>query len=383
MEPIKSLLLKHLRAQTTAEEQKVIDAWLAASNANRDLFAELNDPERVAASLEKMDRLHEDLVWQRLQAHSTESAPMPFLRRYGWAAAAVIFALLGTGAWWVLHNASQNKIALTQQQRFRNDIDPGKNAAVLTLAGGKQIVLDSTARGAITRQGNTTIRNANGLLVYNELHEKPTELLFNTLATGRGNQYQLILPDGSKVWLNAASSITYPTAFVGAERKVSITGEAYFEIAKNEKAPFIVESKDVQIQVLGTHFNVNTYDDEDALKTTLLEGSIKVGNSILRPGQQAILSRDNTPIKLVDHPDIDEVMAWKNGAFKFNDATIESIMRQMARWYDVEVVYDTRVSQHFIADVPRDVPASELLKLLELTDQVHFKIEGKKITVIR
>jgi ferric-dicitrate binding protein FerR (iron transport regulator) len=290
---------------------------------------------------------------------------------------------LGTGAWWVLHNASQNKIALTQQQRFRNDIDPGKNAAVLTLAGGKQIVLDSTARGAITRQGNTTIRNANGLLVYNELHEKPTELLFNTLATGRGNQYQLILPDGSKVWLNAASSITYPTAFVGAERKVSITGEAYFEIAKNEKAPFIVESKDVQIQVLGTHFNVNTYDDEDALKTTLLEGSIKVGNSILRPGQQAILSRDNTPIKLVDHPDIDEVMAWKNGAFKFNDATIESIMRQMARWYDVEVVYDTRVSQHFIADVPRDVPASELLKLLELTDQVHFKIEGKKITVIR
>jgi ferric-dicitrate binding protein FerR (iron transport regulator) len=398
MEPIKSLLLKHLRAQITPEERSVIDAWLAASKANQELFAELNDPDLVARSLEKMDRLHEDQVWQRLQARTGETAPakegrgvhvhrVPFLRRYWWAAAAAFFVLLGTGAWWLLHNEAPEQIASTQQQRFRNDVPPAKNAAVLTLAGGKQIVLDSTSTGAITRQGNTSIRNTNGQLVYNELHEKPTELLYNTLATGKGNQYQLILPDGSKVWLNAASSITYPTTFAGTERKVAITGEAYFEIAGDKTHPFIVQNKEVSIQVLGTSFNVNTYDDEDALRTTLLEGSVKIvkdhNSSILRPGQQAILSRDNTLIKVADHPDIDEVMAWKNGVFRFNDATIESIMREMARWYDVEVVYDTRVSQHFIADVPRDVPASELLKLLELTDQVHFKIEGKKITVIR
>jgi len=385
MEDIKSLLLKHLRAGTTAEEQTVIDAWLASSKANQDLFAELNDPDRVARSLAKMDQLHEEEVWQRLQAVPRHR--VHFLRRHWWAAAVIIFVMLGSGAWWVLRNTAQKQIALTQQQRFRNDVAPGKNAAVLTLAGGQKIVLDSTAKGAITRQGNTTIRNTNGQLVYNELHEKPTELLYNTLTTGRGNQYQLILPDGSKVWLNAASSITYPTTFAGPERKVTITGEAYFEIARDESHPFIVQRNEVNIQVLGTRFNVNTYDDEDALRTTLLEGSVKVvreqNSSILRPGQQAILSRDNTPIKVVDHPDIDEVMAWKNGVFKFNDATIESIMREMARWYDVEVVYDARVSQHFIADVPRDVPASELLKLLELTDQVHFKIEGKKITVIR
>ena len=509
MESIKALLLKHFRAQTTAEEQKVIDAWLAASKANRELFAELNDPDRVARSLEKMDRLHEDQVWERLQAHATgERAETAgerggatgewagiagegigvtgewvgtggegvgvtgktgvgdtdaeetgvgekfrpgvarvgkefqgkedgteedgtgiagegigvtgktgvgdtdaeetgagekfrpeeirvvhrkqtyLLRRRWWAAAAAIFALLGTGAYWVLHNnAAKKGIALTQQERFRNDVAPGKNAAVLTLAGGQKIVLDSTSVGAISRQGNTTIHNTNGQLVYNELHEKPTELLYNTLTTGRGNQYQLILPDGSKVWLNAASSITYPTTFSGAERKVAITGEAYFEIARDETHPFIVQRKEMSIQVLGTHFNVNAYDDEDALKTTLLKGSVKVTkgseSSILRPGQQAILSRGNAPIKVADHPDIDEVMAWKNGTFRFNDATIESIMREMARWYDVEVIYNTRVSQHFIADVPRDVPVSELLKLLELTDQVHFKIEGKKITVIQ
>lgn len=412
MESIKSLILKHLRSQITANEQAELDVWLAASAANRELFDELNDPDRVAPSLEKLGRLHEDQVWERLQAHAAESVPgkegrdvpthrAPFLRRYWWAAAAVIIALLGIGSYWVFYNTRQKQTALIREQRFKNDVAPGKNAAVLTLAGGKQIVLDSTIRGAISQQGNTRIINARGQLVYNELPKKPAEVMFNTLTTGRGNQYQLVLPDGSKVWLNAASSITYPSAFAGAERKVTITGEAYFEIVKNEKVPFIVEKKDVRIQVLGTHFNVNTYEDEEALKTTLLEGSVKVSNGadnrVLRPGQQAVLSGDPgaakngggaikgnlASIRVVDDPDIDEVMAWKNGAFKFNDATIESIMRQMARWYDVEVVYDTKVSQHFIADVPRDVPASELLKLLELTDQVHFKIEGKKITVIR
>ena len=390
MESIKPLILKHLRQQITVSEQAELDAWLAASAANRELFAELNDPDRVALSLEKLGRLHEEQVWERLQTYAagkTVHRRRIYLPgRYRWAAAA-IFVLLGTGIYWAFHNASQKQIALTQQQRFRNDIAPGRNAAVLTLAGGKQIVLDSTARGTICQQGNTRIINATGQLAYNELQEKPAEVLYNTLTTGRGNQYQLILPDGSRVWLNAASSIIYPSAFTGTERKVTITGEAYFEIAKNKKAPFIVQNKDMQIQVLGTHFNVNTYDDEEALKTTLLEGSVKVikggEGRVLRPGQQAILPGNGGTIKVIDDPDIDEVMAWKNGAFKFNDATIESIMRQMARWYDVEVVYDTKVTQHFVADVPRDVPASELLKLLELTDQVHFKIEGKKITIIR
>jgi len=416
MEPIKAILLNYLRGQITADEQIVLDAWLAASAANRELFAELNDPDRVALSLEKLGLLHEERVWERLQAYAGERVPMEERGRRWWAAAAVIIVLLGIGSYWVFHNGGQKQIALTQEQRFKNDVAPGKNAAVLTLAGGRQIVLDSTARGAISQQGNTTIINTTGQLVYNELQEKPTEILYNTLTTGRGNQYQLVLPDGSRVWLNAASSITYPSAFTGAERKVAITGEAYFEVASlipeggheplapkggHEKIPFIVNANGMEVKVLGTHFNINTYDDEEALKTTLLEGSVKVtrgaDSRVLRPGQQAILTGSGggmknggeamkgnpASIRVIDDPDIEEVMAWKNGAFKFNDATIESIMRQMARWYDVSVVYDTKVSQHFIADVPRDVPVSELLKLLELTDQVHFKIDGKKITVTK
>ena len=416
MESIKSLILKHLRAEITAEEQTALDVWLAISEANRELFAGINDPDRVALSLEKLGRLHEDQVWERLQAYGAGERGAGekrghFLRRYWWAAAAVILALLGIGSYWVFNNVAQKQIALTQEQRFKNDVAPGKNSALLTLAGGQKIVLDSNARGAISQQGNTTILNTNGQLVYkvatSSKQQATSPATYNTLTTGRGNQYQLVLPDGSKVWLNAASSIIYPSAFAGTERKVVITGEAYFEIAPltseggHEKIPFIVKANGMEVKVLGTHFNVNTYDDEEALTTTLLEGSVKVSNGadnrVLRPGQQAVLSRDQgaakngggaikgnlASIRVVNDANIDEVMAWKNGVFKFNDATIESIMRQVARWYDVEVVYDTKVSQHFIADVPRDVPASELLKLLELTDQVHFKIEGKKITVIR
>lgn len=396
MEAIKAILLNHLRGSITASEQRDLDAWLAASAANRELFAELNDPDRVALSLEKLGLLHEERVWQRLQAYAGESVPMEetgMRERRWWPAAAVIIALLGIGSYWVFHNGAQKQIALTQEQRFKNDVAPGKNAAVLTLAGGRQIVLDSTARGTIGQQGNSTIVNTTGQLVYNELQEKPAEILYNTLTTGSGNQYQLVLPDGSRVWLNAASSITYPSAFTGEERKVAITGEAYFEVAsqtpegRHEKTPFIVHASGMEVKVLGTHFNINTYDDEEAMKTTLLEGRVKVTKgdniSLLRPGQQAVVPGDKGAIKVINDPHIDEVMAWKNGAFIFNDATIESIMRQLARWYDVSVIYDTKITQHFNADVPRDVPVSELLKLLELTDQVHFKIEGKKITVIR
>lgn len=424
MEPIKAILLNYLRGQITADEQAELDAWLAASAANRELFAELNDPDRVALSLEKFGRMQEDLVWARLQAQGLEATEegqgVPahrafFGRRRWWVAAAALIALLGIGSYWAFHNTRQKQIAVTWEQRFKNDIAPGKNAAILTLAGGRKIILDSAARGTISQQGSTTIINATGQLVYqiaaNSKPQATSPVTYNTLTTGRGNQYQLVLPDGSRVWLNAASSITYPAAFAGAERRVAITGEAYFEIVKNPSMPFKVilpsPSGDTPplggwgVEVLGTHFNVNTYDDEPALKTTLLEGSVKVTkgaiSSQLRPGQQAIVSGNQDPakvgggaikgtpasIRVIDDPDIEEVMAWKNGAFKFNDATIESIMRQMARWYDVEVVYDTKVSQHFVADVPRDVPASELLKLLELTDQVHFKIEGKKITVTK
>jgi transmembrane sensor len=318
-------------------------------------------------------------------------APIPAPRRIPLlfrrlTAAAAILLLLAAG--WIFFSPSRTPPApIAQAERFRNDIAPGHNTAILSLDGGQKILLDSAHNGAIASQGNTLIsKTGNGELAYNNVKGPATGIVYNTLTTPRGGQYALKLPDGSKVWLNAASSITYPTRFTGGERKVAVTGEAYFEIAKNKDQAFIVERGALAVQVLGTAFNMNTYDDEDAAKTTLLEGSVKViapnNTSILRPGQQAILNRVQGRLQTIDHANTEETMAWKNGKFEFNDASMESIMRQVARWYDVDVVYDTQIGQHFIADVSRDVPVSELLKLLELTDQVHFKIEGRKITVI-
>jgi ferric-dicitrate binding protein FerR (iron transport regulator) len=192
------------------------------------------------------------------------------------------------------------------------------------------------------------------------------------------------------VWLNAESSLRFPVTFSGDTRTVEITGEAYFEVAHNARKPFKVLANGTEVQVLGTHFNVHAYKDEPEIKTTLVQGSVKVRSglstgelhtAILKPGEQAQMN-DNK-LTIANDIDMQQVLAWKNGQFMFNDATIESIMQQVTRWYDVDVRYDAKISKHFIANIPRNVPLSELLKLLELTDQVHFKIQGRQITVIR
>jgi ferric-dicitrate binding protein FerR (iron transport regulator) len=230
------------------------------------------------------------------------------------------------------------------------------------------------------------VKQSNGQLAYNTQNEKPTEVLYNTLTTPRGGQYQLVLPDGSKVWLNAASAISYPTAFTGSERKVEIKGEAYFEIAKNTAMPFIVKVNDAQVQVLGTHFNINAYSDEDAIKTTLLEGAVKVtkdaASTLLKPGQQAILGRSSNEIRVQENTDLDAVLAWKNGYFSFNQTDLATIMRQIARWYDVDIVYSDKVPERrFGGEIPRNTNAAEVLKMLE-ESKVHFRIEGRKVIVL-
>jgi len=371
-----ALLQRYLEGNASPKEVQLVEQWYQhLADAGQWSWGE--------GEKEELEAFVESTMLQRIQA---DQKPVRRMFAVRWAAAAVFVLLAGAGAWSLLRNKTGEPVRVAQQQRFKNDVGPGRNAAILTLSGGKKIVLDSSATGTIGKQSNAVILNNNGQLIYTTLHEKPTGIFYNTLTTPRGNQYQMVLPDGSKVWLNAASSITYPTAFLGKERKVTISGEVYFEVAKNEKLPFIVQEGNMTIQVLGTDFNVNEYADETAMKTTLLEGSVRILNkgnsSLLKPGQQAVLDKHDDKIEVVDHPNVEEVMAWKNGRFRFADASIESIMRQVARWYDVEVVYDTSISKHFIANVPRDVPLSRLLKLLELTDQVHFRIEGKKITVI-
>ena len=309
-----------------------------------------------------------------------------FFRRYRSIAAAIILLIIGVGSyvWLNKRSNSGNDIAKTTLQ---HDISPGGNKAVLTLGDGSTITLDSAANGTLAVQGSTKVLKTNkGQLAYNITNEKPTEVLYNTLTTPRGGQYQLVLPDGSKVWLNAASSIHYPTSFTGKDRKVEITGEAYFEVEKNARMPFIIEANGVEVKVLGTHFNVNAYSDEAMVKTTLLEGAVLIARdavtALLKPGQQAQIITTTGKLKVIDNADIDEAVAWKNGVFYFNQVDIQTMMRQIARWYDVDIEYQGEIKQRkFGGAIGMDLNLSEVLEGLKETG-IHFRIEGKKLMVL-
>lgn len=265
------------------------------------------------------------------------------------------------------------------------DIAPPRDArAELTLADGSMVFLDSTVNGMLAKQGDVAVRkNEKGEIIYTG---KATVVSYNTLSIPRGSKpIRLVLADGSLVWLNAASSLTYPTAFLGNERKVSMTGEAYFEVAKQNEVPFFVEQGNLSIEVLGTHFNVKSDVDEKNSRVTLLEGSVKVSVAektvSIVPGQQAFLNA--ATLKIVDGVDTEEVMAWKNGQFFFTGTGIREIMKQLVQHYDVQVEFKDEVPYQFVAKISRDVNVSTFLEKLELTNLIHFKIEEKKIIVMK
>lgn len=272
------------------------------------------------------------------------------------------------------------------------EVAPGSNKAVLTLAGGQQIILDSAASGVLAEQGNTHVQKlGDGELAYeagrqgNKTSEKAGEAggltpLYNTLTTPRGGQYQLTLPDGTKVWLNAASSITYPTDFRGTDRSVEMTGEAYFEVAHDHKHPFRVRAGGQTIEDIGTHFNVNAYSDEPAQTTTLLEGAVKVGGHLLRPGEKASVTAAGAIV--VAKGDTAQAVAWKNGLFDFSDAGLETVMRQLARWYNVDVIYEGNIPpRQFNGMIGRSLSLGQVLKGLA-AERVHYRIEeGHRLVI--
>ncbi|HZW69216.1 MAG TPA: FecR domain-containing protein, partial [Hanamia sp.] len=264
---------------------------------------------------------------------------------------------------------------------------PGGNKAILTLANGSQIILSNAQNGALAQQGNTkVVKLDDGKLAYrqDEITVAPV-IEYNTVSTPRGGQYQLTLSDGSKVWLNAASAITFPTAFAGKERKVEIKGEAYFEVTHDASKPFEVTVNGMQVAVLGTHFNINAYDDEGNTKTTLLEGSVKVSKGnlhrIIVPGEQAVINNLSDIINVNNDANLDAVIAWKNGKFYFDHSNIRTVMNQISRWYNVDIEYSGNVSKIFGGTISRNVSASNVFRILEATGGVHFKIEGKKVIV--
>jgi len=305
---------------------------------------------------------------------------------FRYAAAVIIICMLSVSAYFLVKQKPEKQIAKTENiHKDKNDVSPGRNTAVLTLANGTSINLDSAENGALTTQGNSKILKLNGLLSYNASNNKSTKGLYNTISTPRGGQYQLILADGSKVWLNAESSLRFPVSFTGKERKVELLGEAYFEVAKNATMPFKVKVHGMEVEVLGTHFNINSYDNESMVRTTLLEGSIKINknnsSSLLKPGQQAQMNKSGE-IKIINNVDVEEAIAWKEGKFQFDRADIHAIMRQLARWYDVDVEYNGTVSSHFGGTISRDVNLSQVLNMLHLTGEVTFQIKDKKVTVM-
>jgi ferric-dicitrate binding protein FerR (iron transport regulator) len=301
--------------------------------------------------------------------------------------AACILVIAGTAIYfWNRVSNKKNIAKTTTTTNIKNDVQPGTEKAVLTLADGSQITLDSTANGTIAQQGNTVVLKEDGLLAYNTDRDKPqNEILYNTLSTPKGGEYRsLVLSDGSKVWLNSLSSIHFPTSFVGNERKVEITGEVYFEVAKNPSRPFKVTVNGMTIEVLGTHFNVNAYNDEPIIRTTLFEGIVKVSkhgnNKLIKPGQEAQVNSEDENIQITS-ADTEQAIAWKEGFFVFKNNDIETIMRQLARWYDVDVVYQGKTIEKFSGRVNRNTNLSEVLKAFEESN-IHFKIHDKVITIM-
>lgn len=305
------------------------------------------------------------------------------------AAAILIFLSSGIGLYHYYHRSQPVESHLTGVKPEPEEIIPGSNKAVLTLADGRKIILNDADKGQLAIQENVEISKVDdGQLVYSAhagvKNGGSTQL--NTITTPRGGQFRITLPDGSKVWLNAESSLKYPIAFTGRERRVEMSGEAYFEVAKNLKQPFIVTANGMEIKVLGTHFNVMAYDDEKKMITTLLEGSVNVGGGsedvMLKPGQQSLYSRNGGSIKIrAGNPE--EAVAWKNGYFMFKNENIQSIMRKIARWYDVEVEYRGDIKRKaFGGTISKFENVSEVLKTMELTGTIQFKIEGRRIIVM-
>lgn len=390
-ENILVLIKKYFEGTITPEEKFYLNEWYYSFNdSEAELIIPGNETEEQLA-----DRIKNRLL-ATINHESRQRKSRPYPKWKIRSAAAVILLMLSFGSYLMFSSKSPKKdIVKTKstEPKLNNDIAPGGNKAVLTLADGSTIVLDSASNGTISQQGNIKVQKLNnGLLAYTingkQVNEN-NEAFYNTISTPRGGQYQVTLADGTKVWLNAASSIHFPIVFTGNERKVEITGEAYFEVAKNKNMPFIVKAATSEIEVLGTHFNVNAYDDEASIKTTLLEGKVKVSvpglaatqsPKFLLPGQQAGINKQGE-INIIDNADTEEAIAWMKGHFQFRSADLKEILRQISRWYDVDIEYKGNVNLHFTGQLTRNQNVSNVFRELALTGEVHFDIDGKKVIV--
>jgi len=386
------LLEKYARGVASPEEAAQVNAWLQQTTpAEFDAVLQQCD---VPVEFKAFPPISPEFAYKlesRLDALDEGAAPVRrrgivYLKRL--AAAAAVLVLLAAGVFYWLRTPAPQPLAQVVSKAAAPQVHaPGGNRAMLTLADGSTIVLDSAQNGVLAQQGSTRIiKLNNGQLAYSPpAAGNGSEAVFNTISTPAGGQYQLTLPDGSKVWLNAASSLRFPNHFSGDERSVELHGEGYFEIAHNKALPFRVKVNDAVVEVLGTHFNVNAYSDETDVRTTLLEGAVKMSKGaasvLLAPGQQARLQK-NGNMNLVKEADLEQAMAWKNGYFQFNKADLPTLMRQIARWYGLEVVYEGPVKDYeFVGKIARNVYLADVLKALEGSG-VHYRMEGNRLIIM-
>jgi len=394
-ERIGYLLQQYAANRASKEEVEEMFVWLQSvegGEALKGLIMEKDGNEAPGITLSQQDW---DKMWAAIKGAANEPPRKSLFRTMVrlQAAAAVILLVLTGGLFLLMHKEGRKVPSSLAVSQYRNDIPAGGNKAILTLANGSTIVLNGAQKGLLAQQGNTNVvKLANGALAYHTQNKNTSALLYNTISTPRGGQYQMVLPDGSNVWLNAASSLHFPTSFAGNERVVELSGEAYFEVAHvvssvtGKKIPFHVKVNGMDVEVVGTHFNIMAYSNEQSIRTTLLEGKVNVTqNGItqkLEPGRQAIVDNATHAITVAD-ANTEQAVAWKNGLFRFKMTGIKELMRQVERWYDVDVEYKTmRNDQDYTGIVPRAQNVSALLKMLEVTGTVHFRVEGKKIIVL-
>lgn len=393
-EYIASLIIKFQQNNLSEEEQQALDDWIAASEANRNYFDEWTDEMAMSRRLAMYQRFDTEESWKVLAKRLEEGSGRARILSIGkgWIAAASLLLILAAGGYWFLKPGDGGSVA-QQEEKMESPGDvkaPGGNRASLTMADGSVVYLDSQMNGQLAVQESVQVlKLADGSVQYkatnSDAHTLP--VAYNTLINPKGSRVvNITLSDGTRVWLNAGSSITYPVSFSRNERRLSITGEGYFEVAHDNDRPFRVIAGGLTVGVLGTHFNVKAYADDHLTTTTLLEGSVKVNAgdqvAIIRPGQQVRLSQGSGRLETVNNVNTDEVMAWKEGLFQFNNSDIQMVMRELSRWYDVEVLYPEGVPEGtYWGSIRRDQNLSDVFKVLEESG-AHFKITGKQVTVL-
>lgn len=364
------LLQRYTDKTCSKEELEELFAYISTAKDDENLHRFMEDEFHRFNADEPLPEVDTESVYQNIIPAKTKQRRIFTLPRVAAAAMVVLLASL----WWAQQRPATTIVPVLAQKEV---ILPGSNKATLTLADGSTVTLDSVGNQVISAK----ISQQNGQLLYSE---GKADAGYNTLATPRGGQFRVVLPDGTKVWLNSSSSLKYPTAFTGKERIVELEGQGYFEVAKNAAQPFKVKTHEMEVQVLGTHFDIMAYADESTVNTTLLEGAVQVKEGtesrLLKPGQQAILK---SHAFTVQEADVKKVLAWKNGLFVFNNMALPAILREVARWYDVEIVYETTPSTELYGGgIARTLHLSNVLTLLEASGFNHFRIEGRKVIVL-